>query len=152
MGTWSMHNYLQLRLLTLALPSRVSHSVKPMSIRDAATDRDSPSSLPRGLPPNTYLHGRDAHKRLPRPAGGRRGIEHRPALCAHAARVAEAVRGAFRGHYRPWCVCVLCCLNCVWCAYWIDPALKAEYPGVMDSDDAKAREEIEVFRRKWIYY
>ncbi|KAI0712318.1 cyclopropane-fatty-acyl-phospholipid synthase [Earliella scabrosa] len=34
----------------------------------------------------------------------------------------------------------------------IVPALKAEYPGVMDSNDAKAREEIEVFRRKWIYY
>ncbi|KAI0766357.1 cyclopropane-fatty-acyl-phospholipid synthase [Trametes elegans] len=34
----------------------------------------------------------------------------------------------------------------------IVPALKAEYPGVMDSDDAKARAEIEVFRRKWIYY
>ncbi|EIW59336.1 cyclopropane-fatty-acyl-phospholipid synthase, partial [Trametes versicolor FP-101664 SS1] len=34
----------------------------------------------------------------------------------------------------------------------IVPALKAEYPGVMDTDDAKAREEIEVFRRKWIYY
>ncbi|KAI0770009.1 cyclopropane-fatty-acyl-phospholipid synthase [Fomes fomentarius] len=31
-------------------------------------------------------------------------------------------------------------------------ALKVEYPGVMDSDDAKARAEIEVFRRKWIYY
>ncbi len=34
----------------------------------------------------------------------------------------------------------------------IVPALKVEYPGVMDSDDAKARAEIEVFRRKWIYY
>ncbi|KAI8994251.1 cyclopropane-fatty-acyl-phospholipid synthase [Trametes punicea] len=34
----------------------------------------------------------------------------------------------------------------------IIPALRAEYPGVMDADDAKAREEIEVFRRKWIYY
>ncbi|KAI0349595.1 cyclopropane-fatty-acyl-phospholipid synthase [Trametes cingulata] len=34
----------------------------------------------------------------------------------------------------------------------IVPALKAEYPGVMDTEDAKAREEIEVFRRKWIYY
>ncbi|KAI0335778.1 cyclopropane-fatty-acyl-phospholipid synthase [Cubamyces sp. BRFM 1775] len=34
----------------------------------------------------------------------------------------------------------------------IVPALKAEYPGVMDADDDKAREEIEVFRRKWIYY
>ncbi|TFK93103.1 cyclopropane-fatty-acyl-phospholipid synthase [Polyporus arcularius HHB13444] len=34
----------------------------------------------------------------------------------------------------------------------IIPALKAEYPGVMDSDDAKAQAEIEVFRRKWIYY
>ncbi|RPD62533.1 cyclopropane-fatty-acyl-phospholipid synthase [Lentinus tigrinus ALCF2SS1-7] len=34
----------------------------------------------------------------------------------------------------------------------IIPALKAEYPGVMDTDDAKAQEEIEVFRRKWIYY
>ncbi|KAI0667642.1 cyclopropane-fatty-acyl-phospholipid synthase [Trametes maxima] len=34
----------------------------------------------------------------------------------------------------------------------IVPALRAEYPAVMGSDDAKAREEIEVFRRKWIYY
>ncbi|KAM5535007.1 hypothetical protein V8D89_011380 [Ganoderma adspersum] len=34
----------------------------------------------------------------------------------------------------------------------IIPALKAEYPGVMDTDDASAREEIEVFKRKWIYY
>lgn len=34
----------------------------------------------------------------------------------------------------------------------IVPALKAEYPGVMDADDASAREEIEVFKRKWIYY
>ena len=35
---------------------------------------------------------------------------------------------------------------------WVCIALKAEYPGVMDADDDKAREEIEVFRRKWIYY
>ena len=36
----------------------------------------------------------------------------------------------------------------------VDVALKAEYPGIMgaDADDAAAREEIEVFRRKWIYY
>ncbi|KAI8994252.1 cyclopropane-fatty-acyl-phospholipid synthase [Trametes punicea] len=34
----------------------------------------------------------------------------------------------------------------------IVPALRAEHPGVMAADDAKAREEIEVFRRKWIYY
>ncbi|KAI1790184.1 cyclopropane-fatty-acyl-phospholipid synthase [Ganoderma leucocontextum] len=34
----------------------------------------------------------------------------------------------------------------------IVPALKAEYPGVMDADDASAREEVEVFKRKWIYY
>ncbi|TBU29980.1 cyclopropane-fatty-acyl-phospholipid synthase [Dichomitus squalens] len=34
----------------------------------------------------------------------------------------------------------------------IVPALKAEYPGVMDTDDVSARAEIEVFRRKWIYY
>ncbi|PIL22658.1 hypothetical protein GSI_15350 [Ganoderma sinense ZZ0214-1] len=34
----------------------------------------------------------------------------------------------------------------------IIPALKAEYPGVMGADDASAREEIEVFKRKWIYY
>ena len=31
-------------------------------------------------------------------------------------------------------------------------ALKAEYPGVMGTDDATAQAEIEVFRRKWIYY
>ncbi|CDO69847.1 hypothetical protein BN946_scf184884.g6 [Trametes cinnabarina] len=34
----------------------------------------------------------------------------------------------------------------------IVPALRAEYPGVMGLDDGKARAEIEVFRRKWIYY
>ncbi|KAI9058495.1 cyclopropane-fatty-acyl-phospholipid synthase [Trametes sanguinea] len=34
----------------------------------------------------------------------------------------------------------------------IVPALRAEYPGVMGLDDEKARAEIEVFRRKWIYY
>ncbi|KAI0647931.1 cyclopropane-fatty-acyl-phospholipid synthase [Trametes meyenii] len=34
----------------------------------------------------------------------------------------------------------------------IVPALRAEYPAVMGSNDAKAREEIEVFRKKWIYY
>ncbi|KAI0754827.1 cyclopropane-fatty-acyl-phospholipid synthase [Daedaleopsis nitida] len=34
----------------------------------------------------------------------------------------------------------------------IVPALRAEHPGIMGSDDEKSREEIEVFRRKWIYY
>ncbi|KAH9933161.1 cyclopropane-fatty-acyl-phospholipid synthase [Epithele typhae] len=34
----------------------------------------------------------------------------------------------------------------------IVPALRKEYPAVMGADDATAREQIEVFRRKWIYY
>jgi cyclopropane-fatty-acyl-phospholipid synthase len=34
----------------------------------------------------------------------------------------------------------------------IMPSLKKEYPSVMGGDSIKGREEIEVFKRKWLYY
>ena len=44
------------------------------------------------------------------------------------------------------------CFTRVFAFARLQTALKAEYPGVMGTDDATAQAEIEVFRRKWIYY
>ena len=66
--------------------------------------------------------------------------------------MAEAIRSAIRRYYCPRYILVtLLYTRCGLDTYFV-AALKAEYPGVMGADDASAREEIEVFRRKWIYY
>ena len=80
----------------------------------------------------------------------------------HYARTLREWRRRFEAHFEDTIIpgAYACSLNLASCVarpplhVLTGPgtALKAEYPGVMDLDYAKAREEIEVFRRKWIYY
>ncbi|KAH9851815.1 cyclopropane-fatty-acyl-phospholipid synthase [Lenzites betulinus] len=92
----------------------------------------APAVFPGGfLPTLTFLV-----ETLTRGSHGRLVVDAVSNIGPHYARTLREWRARFEARFEDTIV----------------PALKAEYPGVMDSDDAKARAEIEVFRRKWIYY